>query len=99
MHNLPSPQVTYSIVGEKSDLWRYDVNNNLWTWMTGNSTPKEPGNYGEKGKTSPESYPGSRYGASAWYDSSRRELWLFGGWGIGTDNESAGTFRNMSIIA
>jgi len=71
-----------TLLGYLNDMWRYNVNDDVWTWMSGNDTINEPGNYGEKGKTSADSYPGARAGATRWYDSSRRELWIFGGQGI-----------------
>jgi len=57
------------------------VINNTWTWISGNNTINQPGVYGEKGISHPDSYPGARKGAVGWYDSLREELWLFGGFG------------------
>jgi len=67
--------------GHLNDLWRYEVNNNTWTWMGGSTTTNKAGVYGVKGNASIENVPGSRRGAFGWYDSLRQEFWLFGGFG------------------
>ena len=67
----------YVLLGLYNDLWKYTVNNNTWTWISGG----EPVVYGEKGIPSPDNYPGARESAVGWFDSLRQELWLFGGFG------------------
>ena len=62
-------------------MWKYRINDSTWTWISGNDSYDQYGVYGEKGKTSAGSVPGARYGATGWYDSSTKELWLFGGYG------------------
>lgn len=59
-----------------------------WAWMDGGLTPI--GVYGEKGVPSTTNKPSARSGAAFWYESSTQELWLFGGYGVGTDQLKAG---------
>ena len=48
------------------------MSDNTWTWMSGSDTPNQPVDYDAN-------EPGSRSGASGFYDSSKQEFWLFGG--------------------
>ena len=64
--------------------------------MGGSKSPGESGQYGEKGQSSPTNIPGARYRAVRLFDSSRREFWLFGGYGFGS--ESSGAVKNKIII-
>ena len=67
------------------------MNDSTWTWMGGSNTTNQPGVYGKKGNASVENIPGARYGAVGWYDSSREEFWLFGGYGYGNQTYMDGT--------
>jgi hypothetical protein len=58
-----------------NDLWRYNGN---WTWISGNTTGNQKGNYGTKGVSSPTNFPSSRYHAVSWVDNDRN-FWMFGG--------------------
>jgi N-acetylneuraminic acid mutarotase len=76
--------------GELNDLWEFnptpgEATSNQWAWMGGSSTvPPYSGNPGVF--VMPDQYPGSRYGAASWTDSSGN-FWLFGGEGFdGTGN-------------
>jgi len=51
--------------------------------MSGSNTTGQSGVYGEKGVASSDYIADSRYGAVGWYDESRPELWLFGGYNYG----------------
>jgi N-acetylneuraminic acid mutarotase len=64
--------------GGLNDLWRFDGTN--WTWISGNGTGTQPGIYGTMGTPSASNVPGSRQGATSWYDASG-DFWLFGGFG------------------
>jgi len=60
-----------------SDLWRYDIGTNIWTWMKGDSL-YQPRVYGTQGVGAPNNTPGGRmYNCSSWTDNN--DLWLFGG--------------------
>ena len=74
--------------GDLSDLWKYDIATNEWTWMKGPNTSYDPGVYGTQGVSSPANNPSSREEeASAWTDNNG-DLWFFGGWiGTGSVND------------
>jgi N-acetylneuraminic acid mutarotase len=61
-----------------NDLWRYDPDTNLWTWISGSDKGKKPGIYGTQGVPATANVPGARNGSPAWADASG-SLWLFGG--------------------
>ena len=63
-----------------NDLWRFDPETNLWTWMSGADTGCLGGVYGTRGEPDPDNIPGARQRSAAWMDSSGN-LWLFGGHG------------------
>lgn len=62
-----------------SDLWKYDIANNEWTWMDGPNTGTVAVYYGTKGTPSSNNSPGARAESNAaWVDAYDR-YWLFGG--------------------
>jgi len=61
-----------------SDLWRYTVSTNIWTWVSGSSTTNQLGSYGTQGVSSTTNYPRSRAGALGWKDLNSN-FWLFAG--------------------
>ncbi|TND08309.1 MAG: Kelch repeat type 2-containing protein [Bacteroidetes bacterium] len=61
-----------------NDLWRYNLATGLWTWVSGDNTPNQPGVYGTITVPSPTNKPGGRMGAVSWINASG--LWLFGGY-------------------
>lgn len=67
--------------GYLNDLWKYNILSNQWTWMAGNFTHNEWGNYINKGVADDLSYPGGRLGCAEWIDSTGN-LWFFGGDGL-----------------
>ena len=69
--------------GYLNDLWKFDGYN--WTWISGNYSVSNLGNYGIKGVSSSENMPGARGRAVSWIDSDEN-FWLFGG--NGYNNES-----------
>jgi len=81
--------------GELNDLWEFSPSvgtNGEWRWMGGSSTvPQYSGNPGVF--TEPGQYPGSRYGAATWTDSSGN-FWLFGGEGF----DGAGNGGNLNDL-
>src|SRR6185437_6369224 len=60
------------------DLWNYNTTSNMWTWISGDSTPNKMGNYGTKGYSSDTIFPSSRHGGAGWSDN-QGNIWLFGG--------------------
>lgn len=69
--------VTNATIQPDSDLWKYDITTNMWTWVSGefNNTT---GNYVDFGIASDISFPKTRYGGFCWTDDSNN-LWLFSG--------------------
>jgi hypothetical protein len=62
-----------------ADLWKYDVETNLWTWMNGSQSSHVEPNYGMPGVPSAEAHPGSRSELGATWVDQEGDLWLFGG--------------------
>ena len=73
--------------GYFSDLWKYSVATNQWTWVNGTSNLDQYGVYGTKGVASPANRPGARNGAKSCTDAAGN-LWLFGGQGLTTRGPS-----------
>jgi len=67
-------------LGLLSDLWRYDLDSGLWTWMHGFDLCNMQGNYNTLGVPNDTSIPGSRMESISWTDGAGN-LWLFGGHG------------------
>ena len=65
-----------------NDLWRYRINDSVWTWVAGSNLAYQLDVYGENGHASTDNVPSARYLAVGWHDTSNQELWLFGGLGI-----------------
>jgi type IX secretion system substrate protein/galactose oxidase-like protein len=64
-----------------SDLWRYQIASNEWTWMAGPQVGNLPGIYGTLYQPSDTDQPPTRSEANtAWVDSGNN-LWLYGGYG------------------
>jgi gliding motility-associated-like protein len=62
-----------------SDLWKYDVVSNLWTWVKGPGTVNQAPVRGTKGVPNINNTPGARSrGFFTWTDLNG-DLWLFGG--------------------
>jgi hypothetical protein len=77
-----------SVLGDLSDLWKYNISTNEWTWMKGPSTSYDPGSYGIKGVPSPSNNPSSREEAGTAWTDNFGDLWFFGGWnGSGSLND------------
>ena len=83
--------------GSFSDLWRYDPSSHEWTWVSGNDTLVQGGNYGTKGIASLSNFPGWKDGAASWIDSQGL-FWLFGGKGVGRDMGYTGTIGSLNDV-
>lgn len=64
-----------------SDLWEYNIKNNQWTWVSGESSINNPGIYGVQGIAAVANEPGARLDTISWIDTNGN-LWLFGGNGF-----------------
>lgn len=58
--------------GSLNDLWKFDLAQGKWTWVSGANTAWA------MGSAPPANMPGARTGASGWLDAAGN-LWLFGG--------------------
>lgn len=77
-----SPSTTASISG-LSDMWKYNIASNTWTWMNGGNSAATAGHtadYGTMGVASATNKPGGRAWTVAWIDANGK-LWMFGGLG------------------
>nr|AGU10164.1 Galactose oxidase, central domain [uncultured organism] len=66
-----------------NDLWKYSISTGQWTWISGDSSIRNPGIYGTRGIPSPSNKPGARFNAVGSIDASGN-LWLMGGSSIAT---------------
>ena len=72
-----------------NDLWEYNITTKQWIWISGSNVANQTGIYGSEAVLPPTNPPagngpGSRWGSAGWSDSNSN-LWLFGGWGYGTN--------------
>jgi hypothetical protein len=68
--------------GYLNDLWRYEPDSGMWTWMSGHNEISEGGLFGTKGVPADNNRPGARSRSISWIDESG-DLWLFSGDGLG----------------
>lgn len=61
-----------------SDLWRYNINTGIWTWMKGSTNSNQPPDHGTKGIPATSNTPGARGYCNTWKDADNN-LYLFGG--------------------
>ena len=61
-----------------SNMWKYSIALNEWTWMKGSNLPNMPAVYGTIGVTLPTNDPGQRLVYSKWKDGAGN-FWFFGG--------------------
>jgi N-acetylneuraminic acid mutarotase len=81
-------------VGDLNDLWKYDVSNNQWIWISGSAIADQIGIYGDPGVADANNTPGAREAAVSWIDNSGN-LWLFGGAGYDYGSGSAGDLADL----
>lgn len=69
-----------------SDLWKFDIASNEWTWVKGPNTTSQPGIFGTQGVPAPTNNPPAMYACSATWTDNAGDLWLLGGWAPGRPN-------------
>ncbi|MGB7580836.1 MAG: hypothetical protein WBL85_00110 [Sedimentisphaerales bacterium] len=81
--------------GYLSDSWKFDVDSNEWTWVSGSNRVNQhsAGVYGTQGEPNANNVPGDRMGAASWRDNYGY-LWLFGGMGY----DSGGTYGLLNDL-
>jgi N-acetylneuraminic acid mutarotase len=80
-----------------NDLWEYDPSTAEWTWMGGSDKFDQPGVYGTLGQAGSGNTPGARNSAFNWTDGTGN-LWLFGGFGVGTAAGPGGTNYDLNDL-
>ncbi|MBL7727639.1 MAG: hypothetical protein JNM68_08140 [Dinghuibacter sp.] len=75
---------TFSGADWCSDLWKYNITTNQWTWMKGVTYLNASGIYGTFRTEDAANLPGAREGAATWTDKNGY-LWLQGGEGYGAN--------------
>jgi hypothetical protein len=60
-------------------MWRYTLNDSIWTWMFGPNTRGANSVYGTLGVANPSSTPGAIKAHKSWFVVETREYWCFGG--------------------
>jgi len=76
------------VLGNLDDLWEYNLDSGVWTWISGSSSTAAPGTYGTQGVAAISNVPGAREQAVGWSDSSGN-FWLFGGFGFDSSGVEA----------
>ena len=76
LDSLNSSSISYF-----NDLWEYNLINNSWTWMKGDSIVNAAGSPGVKGTSSLNNNPMAKGNGVSWIDNSG-SLWMYGGTGI-----------------
>jgi Galactose oxidase, central domain len=61
-----------------NDLWTFNPDSGLWTWVSGSNVANASSVYGTQGVAAAGDVPGARAGANAWIDA-QDNLWVFGG--------------------
>ncbi|MCC2645644.1 MAG: Kelch repeat type 2-containing protein, partial [Burkholderiales bacterium] len=64
--------------GSLNDLWKYNPDSGLWTWVSGSKLINQNGIYGVRGEESASNIPGGRWDSISWIDTLGN-LWFFGG--------------------
>ncbi len=80
--------------GDLNDLWSYNQNTGLWTWVKGPNTRNGSGTYGTQGTPAAGNVPSSRKNAAVWTDATGM-LWLFGGYHDVTSGPGFGYLNDL----
>ena len=79
-------------------MWKYQLNDSTWTWVSGSNETNQFGEYGEVGVANASNVPGARRSSVGWFDSDAQEIWIFGGDGWSTsDIANTGPSRGISF--
>ena len=68
--------------GVYSDLWKYDIQTNEWTWMKGPGVAYDSGSYGNRWIPDPSNNPPARSETAISWTDNAGDFWLFGGSGF-----------------
>ena len=87
----------HPVSGVFNDLWKYDLVNQEWTWVSGDTTGFDQGTYGVRGVSAASNMPGGRISAATWVDSNG-DLFLFGGNGWGAWSGGGNQTGNLNDV-
>jgi hypothetical protein len=65
--------------GPLNDMWRYNLSNDVWTWMNGSNIVNDPGMYASLCDTSTVNMPRSRFEARSCWTDQQGKFWMIGG--------------------
>lgn len=85
---------TTSTTGLLNDLWKYNVNTGLWTWLNGSNTMNQNGTYGTLTVPAASNTPGGRSEALTWLDAAG-SCWMGFGYGLGATTSSLGDLNDL----
>ncbi len=76
------------------DLWRYDVKQNAWEWVSGSEEANKAGKWSKKFDEKKSNPLGSRSGSAAWTDD-QGNLFVFGGAGVDIESGKEVYFNDL----
>lgn len=71
-----------NVNGPRSDLWKYNIVTNMWTWMQGSQFANQTPNWGTMGIPSATNTPGSRREIGTGWVDLNGDFWFYGGEGV-----------------
>ena len=74
------------------------MSDSSWTYISGNTTVNQRGIYGEKGTPSESNVPGGRERVVGWFDHSKKEIWIFGGYGYDSTTDGAYSSVHFTVF-
>lgn len=80
--------------GYLNDLWKFNINTQQWTWVSGSNISGQSGVYGIKGTFANSNSPGARWLPVYWTDLSGN-FWLFGGDGYASSNTYGNAMNDL----
>ncbi len=83
-----------NVWGYLTDLWKYNISTNEWTWIKGDTISNQPVVYGVQGAASANNKPGARYASTTWVDSAGN-FWLYGGYGLNASGTTYGLLNDL----
>ncbi len=87
----------FNATGVFNDVWMFNPNTKIWTWVSGANTTEELANYGTLGIASSGNIPGARWGSTSWIDNSGN-FWLFGGYGHDSTSSNFGMLNDLWVL-
>lgn len=80
--------------GYKGDVWQYDIAEDRWTWIDGDSSTYAMPFFGPKGMAHPDFDPGARSSCASWSNADGH-FWIFGGTAFRTSTATDGTANDV----